>query len=112
MPKKPKNTIVIKSTTDKGGSVTLNAEHGVWASYAVASVADIPPAELFYAGVRMNDGRHLSLFFNRETNLLVVDVVRKDDRGGNEIVRMNVSTVDTSFPRRKKGGNHADLQEM
>ncbi len=46
----------------------------------------------------LNDGRTLSIFLNKETNLFVVDVIREDDQGGNEIVRRDLSKVDTSYP--------------
>lgn len=32
----------------------------------------------------------IQVFFNRETSLLVVDLVAKNDKGGNEIVRMTL----------------------
>lgn len=32
-------------------------------------------------------GHTLSVFFNSETNLLVVDLVHKSEAGGNEVVR-------------------------
>lgn len=32
----------------------------------------------------------LSVFYNRTTNLLVIDVVDADETGGNEIVRMQL----------------------
>ena len=32
-------------------------------------------------------GHTVSVFFNQETDLLVVDVVHKNEKGGNEIVR-------------------------
>ncbi len=36
---------------------------------------------------KLPDGRYLSIFLNEETMLFVVDVVEKDETGGNEIVR-------------------------
>ena len=49
----------IQCRTKKGGCVRLNAKHGVWASYAVASVADFPPPEILYAGVTLPNGRQI-----------------------------------------------------
>jgi hypothetical protein len=65
----------ITCTTDKGGAVELNKAHGVWASYAVAKVGNLPAREIFYAGVTLNDGRKVGLFVNRETGLVVVDEI-------------------------------------
>ena len=73
--------------TAKGGSVQLNKKHGVWASYAVATVGDQPPPEIFYAGAKLPDGRAVQFFLNRETGLIVVDVVDKNGKGGMEILR-------------------------
>jgi hypothetical protein len=36
-------------------------------------------------------GHTLQVFFNADTNLLVVDVVHKSEAGGNEVVRMKLN---------------------
>lgn len=36
-------------------------------------------------------GNTLSVFYNPENNLLVVDLIHKNDEGGNELVRMTLS---------------------
>jgi uncharacterized FlaG/YvyC family protein len=41
--------------------------------------------------VELKSGNHLNFFVNRETNLLVVDLVDKEEKGGNEIVRMTLN---------------------
>jgi hypothetical protein len=71
----------------KGGAVQFNEAHGAWASYAVASVADMPAPEILYSGARLKDGRAVQFFLNRETGLVVVDVIDKNGEGGNEILR-------------------------
>ena len=45
---------------------------------------------LTYHDATMKNGSRLSVFFNSETNLLVVDVVDAQERGGNEVVRMTL----------------------
>jgi hypothetical protein len=35
-------------------------------------------------------GNTLSFFYNPENNLLVVDLVHKNEKGGNEVVRMTL----------------------
>jgi len=80
----------IRCKSRKGGAVTFNAKHGVWASYAVAGLGGENPPQLFYSGIKLPDGRRVQLFVNRETGLVVVDVIDKGGKGGCEIVRRNV----------------------
>ena len=90
--------IKINVVTEKGGAVELNKKHGVWASYAVAGVDTLPPSEILYAGVNMKNGKTLSVIFNRETGLLVVDVVKEDKKGrsaGVEVIRRYLHEVKT-----------------
>jgi hypothetical protein len=49
--------------------------------------------KIFQKNLRLKDGGTLSIFFNPENNLLVVDKIRKDELGGNEFIRMNVGKV-------------------
>lgn len=83
----------IQCTTKKGGSVQLNKGHGVWASYAVAGVADLPRPEILYAGVTLPNGRHVQFFANRESGLVVVDIMRAGMSGGNEVLRLDANAV-------------------
>jgi len=83
----------INCTTEKGGSVSLNAGHGVWASYAVAGVAGRPPAELLYAGASLEDGRGVQFFLNRESGLICVDILAADGRSGTEVLRIRADAV-------------------
>ena len=82
--------VTVKCETAKGGCAELSKEHGVWVSYAVAGTSGSPPSELLYVHSKINDGRELSVFFNRETNLLVVDIINKKGNGGIEILRRNL----------------------
>ena len=86
-------TMKIQCTSRKGGSVQLNRQHAVWASYAVAGVADQPPPEILYSGATLPNGRHVQFFLNRETGLVVVDIMTPDAKGGNEVLRINANTV-------------------
>lgn len=79
--------VTVKCETAKGGAVELNKAHGAWASYAVATAGDAPPAELFYAGVKLPGGRAVQLFVNRETGLVVVEVADKTGLSGTELLR-------------------------
>jgi len=76
--------------TAKGGAITLNEKHGVSASYAVATVGDLPASEILYAFAKLKGGRRIQFFLNRETNLVVVDVIDKNEQGGREILRRTV----------------------
>ena len=80
----------VNAKTDKGGAVVLNEEHNVWASYAVARVGNQPPPEILYAGAMLDDGRRVQFFLNRETGLIVVDVIDADGSGGVEVLRRTV----------------------
>jgi len=90
----------IQCRTRKGGSVQLNARHGVWASYAVAGVADLPRPEILYAGVTLPNGRQVQFFANRESGLVVADIISAGGRGGNEVLRINANTV--ALPTERK----------
>lgn len=83
----------INCTTQQGGSVTLNTDHGVWASYAVAGVAGRPPDELLYAGASLEDGRGVQFFLNRESGLICVDIIADDGRSGTEVLRILADAV-------------------
>jgi hypothetical protein len=80
----------INCETAKGGAVELNKDHGVWASYAVATVGKRPPAEIFYAGLKLQNGKYVQFFCNRETGLVVVDVPNEKGKGGRELVRATI----------------------
>ena len=69
--------------TDAG--VLPHAEYEMWK--AKARVAEF--AHLHYKNVTTRKGNALCMFFNEETNLLVVDLC--NDIGGNEIVRMTLA---------------------
>lgn len=84
--KKP-NVVQVNVVTDKGGAVNLNQEHHVWASYAVAGVGGM---ELLYAGAKLPDGRSVQFFLNRETGLVVVDVINKGGESGTELLRKTI----------------------
>ena len=43
-----------------------------------------------HAYVKLPDGRTVSLFVNIETNLVVLDIVNKNERGGIEVYRRAV----------------------
>ena len=47
-------------------------------------------ASIWRETTQTRDGNTLSVFFNKSTNLLVVDVVHINESGGNEIVRMTL----------------------
>jgi len=80
--------IKINCETSKGGAVEFGKD--AWASYAVATAGDLPPAELFYANVSLLGGKSVQMFVNRETGLLVVDIINKGGKSGTEIVRTHI----------------------
>lgn len=82
--------VKVNCETPKGGSVEFGKRREVWASYAVAGVVDMPRPELFYAGVKLSGGKSVSLFVNRETGLVVVDVVNRGGKSGTEVLRQVV----------------------
>ena len=61
-----------------------SATSEVWASYAVVTVGDSPPPELFYAGVSLPFG-HVQFFVNRETGLVTVNTIKRGQKGGTEV---------------------------
>ncbi len=82
--------IQVNAVTENGGAVELNKDHGVWASYAVATAGDLPPSEILYANATLKDGRCVQFFLNRETGLIVVDLVAKKGNSGIELLRATV----------------------
>ena len=60
--------------------------------------------KIFRKNIRLRDGNTLSIFFNPENNLLVVDKVRKDETGGNEFVRVDVDKI--KLPTKKEMDIH------
>ena len=78
--------IKVNAVTPKGGAVVLNAEHGVWLSYAVATVGAEPPREVMYTGIKLKNGKGVQIMIDRETGKLVVDVIDKSGtNGGKEV---------------------------
>ena len=73
----------IRAKVKGGGAVLFNSKVNAWASYGIHS-------EILYSGVKLPDGRSVQTFVNRETGLIVVDVIDKGGRGGHEILRRNV----------------------
>jgi len=59
--------------------------------------------KIYHEHIKLNDGSVLSIFFNTENNLLVVDKVRKDGTGGNEFIRMDVSGIELPSKKELKG---------
>ncbi len=80
-------SIEVELITPKGGVVCMNQEHGVRVSYAVATVDALAPQELLYVWMKLPSGRSVQLFVNRESGLIVVDVVDKRGVRGNEVLR-------------------------
>ena len=83
----------IQCRTRKGGSVRLSVSHGVYASYAVSGVGSMPKLELLYAGAKLPNGRRVEFFLNRESGLVVVEIIAPHGQGGNEVVRLNANAV-------------------
>lgn len=81
--------IKVNAVTQKGGAVVVNADHGVWLSYAVATVGAEPPREVLYAGIKLKGkDRGLQIRIDREAGVVTVDLVTAD--GGSEIFRATV----------------------
>ena len=87
-------SILINYVSNKGGSVTLNEKHGVSCSYAVAGIVGDEPAELLYTWINLPSGKQIQFFVNRETGIVVVDIVNKKQTGGKEVLRINVNEVE------------------
>lgn len=54
------------------------------------SIPLVPMDGIHQQSFDTNSGNKIVFFFNKETNLLVVDFIDKDERGGNELVRMTL----------------------
>ena len=57
----------------------------------VPMVPPQPMAGIHQSTITTKGGNTLSFFYNPENDLLVVDLVRKDQKGGNELVRMTLN---------------------
>ena len=81
--------IKVNCTTEAGGSVEFGDKKDAWASYAVAGANGEPPPEHFYAGIKLKNGKRISLFVNRETGLVVLDAA-SSAKSNVELVRKMV----------------------
>jgi hypothetical protein len=54
------------------------------------ATAEYPEHNIVRNYVSLDDGRTVALFVNRETNLVVLDIVDADEKGGNEVYRCKV----------------------
>ena len=50
-------------------------------------------AHLHCLHCQLHSGRHVQIQLNCKTGVLVVDVVREDERGGNECIRRNLNQI-------------------
>lgn len=77
---------------DDGASVVVNEKHHVHIAYTEGGLDSGDGhkwhADIMYAGARLKDGRRVEFFLNRETNLIVVDVIAKNEKGGREVLRL------------------------
>ena len=78
-------------TTKSGGGFFSTSK--AWASYKVSGVGGRPKPEILTASLELKDGREVQFFGNRENNLLVVDVIDKNGKGGTEIMRRKLKKV-------------------
>ncbi len=67
----------------------MSKQHKNTTGAKLAEVQPLPGIHSHY--VTTKGGNTLVLFYNPENNLLVVDLVAKSERGGNEIVRMTLN---------------------
>ena len=79
--------VIITAETEQGGAVILNEGRKIYASYAVAGVADLPRPGILYSGGLLPDGRKIEFFLNADTGLVVIDIIDKKGKGGTEILR-------------------------
>jgi len=66
----------------------INKEHKVYASYH-----SYCNNNLFHSGITLPNGRSVTFFVNRETGVVVVDIVAKNGKSGNEVLRINANHV-------------------
>jgi hypothetical protein len=45
---------------------------------------------IIHHNVTLDDGRIVALFVNRDSNLVVLDIIDADEKGGNEVYRHKV----------------------
>lgn len=96
--------ITVTCESAQGGAVEFNKAHGVRASYAVATAGDLPPPEVLTVDVKLHCGRHVHLFVNRESGLVIVEAINRDDASGTELFR---TTVDRAPPKGRKWVAHS-----
>jgi hypothetical protein len=54
------------------------------------SIPIVPMDGIHRQSFDTTSGNRIAFFFNKETNLLVIDIIDKNERGGNELVRMTL----------------------
>ncbi len=55
-------------------------------------------------------GNTLSFFYNPDNNLVVVDLVRKDEKGGNELLRQTLDEKNLLTFRKRRAMHELQLQ--
>ena len=83
-----KQSAIDDITVQTSNQVNLHNKHGVTASYDSFSGNDT-----FHAGINLPNGKRVTFFVNRDTGLVVVDIINKSGKSGNEIVRINANNV-------------------
>ena len=84
-----RNAKAIKNLT---GQVVLHKRHSVTASYGPVQ-GDGWKNYLFHSGVNLPNGRRVAFFVNRETGVVVVDIIAKSGNRGNEVLRIDANKV-------------------
>lgn len=54
------------------------------------AIGKTPEPSIVHHTITLHDGRIVSLFVNRDTNLVVLDIVDTNERGGFEVYRRTV----------------------
>lgn len=83
--------IKVTAETENGGAVVFNDRHGAWASYAVAGVSGLPRLPILYANVKDKSGKDVQFFYNRDSGLIVVELIDRKGGSGVELLRVNVA---------------------
>ena len=71
----------------------IHKEHGVSVNYYHVDHADEKSNMLLNCNITLPNGRNVQFFVNRDTGLIVVDVVAKSGNSGNEVLRINANNV-------------------
>jgi hypothetical protein len=72
----------------------IDNEHGITTTYYHVDFSDGKRNHLLHCSAKLPNGKTVTFFVNRDTNLVVVDIIAKNGKSGNEVLRINADNIE------------------